>query len=168
VILIDADMRRPRMHKAFKVSNMKGLSSFLSGNEEFSESLIKHTKIPGLDIMTSGPIPPNPSELLSSYRLRDLIDALHPLYNFIIFDTPPIIGLADAAITSTRTDGVIMVVRSGETPKEAAQQARKILESVNAKVLGVVLNAINESNLKYGYYSSYQNYYQNDMGADDK
>jgi polysaccharide biosynthesis transport protein len=168
VIIIDADMRRPRMHKVFKVSNTLGLSSFLSGNEEFSESLIKHSKIPGLDIMTSGPLPPNPAELLSSYRLKDMIDALSPLYNFIIFDTPPILGLADAAIVSTRTDGVIMVVRSGETPKEAAQQAKKILENVNAKVLGVVLNAINESNLKYGYYSYYQYYYQNYASTDDK
>ena len=106
-------------------------------------------------------LPPNPAELLSSYRLRELIDGLYPLYNYIIFDTPPILGLADAAIASTQTDGVIMVVRSGQTPKEAAQQAKKILESVNAKVLGVVLNAINEPNMKYGYYSYYQYYYQN-------
>ena len=168
VLLVDADMRRPRMHKTFKVSNTSGLSSFLSGNEEFSASLIKHTNIPGLDVMTSGPLPPNPAELLSSYRLRDLIEGLYPFYEFIIFDTPPIIGLADAAITSTQTDGVIMVVRSGETPKEAAQQAKKILESVNAKVLGVVLNGINESNLKYGNYSYYQYYYQNDASTDDK
>jgi capsular exopolysaccharide synthesis family protein len=168
VIIIDADMRRPRMHKVFKVSNTKGLSSFLSGNEEFSASLIRKTRIPGLDIMPSGPLPPNPAELLSSFRLRDLVDGLCPLYNFIIFDTPPILGLADAAITSTRTDGVIMVVRSGETPKEAARQAKKILESVNAKVLGVVLNAINESNLKYGYNSYYQYYYQNYTSTDDK
>jgi capsular exopolysaccharide synthesis family protein len=168
VILIDADMRRPRLHKVFKVSNTSGLSSFLSGNEEFSSSLIRNTKIPGLDIMPSGPLPPNPAELLSSFRLRDLIDGLYPLYNFIIFDTPPILGLADAAITSTQTDGVIMVVRSGETPKEAAQQAKKILESVNAKVLGVVLNAINESHLKYGYSSYYQYYYQNYTSTDDK
>ena len=166
VILIDADMRRPRLHKAFKVSNTKGLSSFLSGNEEFSETLIKHTSVPGLDIMTAGPLPPNPAELLSSYRLRDLIDGLYALYDFIIFDTPPILGLADAAITSTQTDGVILVVRSGETPKEAAQQAKKILESVNAKVLGVVLNGISESNMKYGNYSYYQYYYQNDTTTD--
>lgn len=168
VLLIDADMRRPRIHKTFKLSNTLGLSSFLSGNEEFSASLIKQTKISGLDVMTSGPIPPNPAELLGSYRLRDLIKDLYPLYDFIIFDTPPIIGLADAAITSTQTDGVILVVRSGETPKEAVQQAKKILESVNAKVLGVVLNGINESNLKYGNYSYYQYYYHNDNSTDDK
>lgn len=161
VIVIDADMRRPRLHKIFKVSNSAGLSSFLSGNEEFGGNLIRPTNIPNLDVITSGPLPPNPAELLSSYRLRDLIDGLFPLYNYIIFDTPPVLGLADAAITSTQTDGVILVVRSGETPKDAAQQARKVLESVNAKVLGVVLNAMSDSNLKYGYYSYYQYYYQN-------
>jgi capsular exopolysaccharide synthesis family protein len=143
------------------VSNSNGLSSFLSGNIEFSDDLIKHTDVPNLDVITSGPLPPNPAELLSSYRLRELIDGLYPLYNFIIIDTPPLLGLADAAVTSTQTDGVILVVKSGSTPKDAAVQAKKVLESVNAKVLGVVLNAINESNLKYGYYSYYQYYYQN-------
>lgn len=168
VVIVDADMRRPRLHKTFKISNTSGLSSFLSGNVEFGNGLIKSTDIPGLDVLTSGPLPPNPAELLSSYRLRDLIDGLYPLYNFIIFDTPPILGLADAAITSTHTDGVIMVVKSGSTPKEAAQQAKRILESVNAKVLGVVLNAINESSLKYGYYSYYQYYSQNYGTNEDK
>jgi len=168
VVIVDADMRKPRLHKVFKVGNTSGLSSFLSGNKEFGDGLIKQTKVPGLDVLTSGPLPPNPAELLSSYRLRDLIEGLYPLYNFIIFDTPPILGLADAAITSTQTDGVIMVVRSGQTPREAAQQAKRILEGVNAKLLGVVLNAINESNLKYGYYSYYQYYYQNYGSNEDK
>jgi len=160
-VLIDADMRRPRLHKVFKVSNGKGLSSFLSGNIEFGDDLIKHTDIPNLDVITSGPLPPNPAELLSSYRLRELIDGLYPLYNFIIIDTPPLLGLADAAIASTHTDGVILVVKSGSTPRDAAVQAKKVLESVNAKVLGVVLNAINENNIRYGYSSYYQYYYQN-------
>ncbi len=160
-VLIDADMRRPRLHKIFKVSNGNGLSSFLSGNIEFDDDLIKHTDIPNLDVITSGPLPPNPAELLSSYRLRELIDVLYPLYSFIIIDTPPLLGLADAAIASTLTDGVILVVKSGSTPRDAAVQAKKVLESVNAKVLGVVLNAINENNLRYGYSSYYQYYYQN-------
>ena len=159
-VLIDADMRRPRIHKVFKLGNEDGLSSFLSGNRAFGDDLIKHTDIPNLDVITSGPLPPNPAELLSSYRLRELIDGLSPLYNFIIFDTPPLLGLADAAIASTLADGVILVVRSGSTPRDAAVQARKVLESVNAKVLGVVLNAINENNLKYGH-SYYHYYYQN-------
>ena len=168
VVIIDADMRRPRLHKVFKVSNTIGLSSFLSGNKEFDEGLIKQTDVPGLDVVTCGPLPPNPAELLGSYRMRDLIDGLYPLYNFIIFDTPPLLGLADAAITSTQTDGVIMVVRSGKTPKDAVQQAKRILEGVNAKVLGVVLNAMENSTMKYGYHSYYQYYYQNYTSNEEK
>jgi polysaccharide biosynthesis transport protein len=168
VLLVDADMRRPRIHKVFRLSNTAGLSTFLSGNQEFSESMIKHTRVPGLDIMTSGPIAPNPAELLGSSRLGELLEGLYPLYNFIIIDTPPLLGLADAAIVSTRTEGVIMVVRSGETPREAAQQAKKILEGVNAKVLGVVLNGMSESSMKYGNYSYYQSYYENTIGSDVK
>jgi capsular exopolysaccharide synthesis family protein len=160
VLLIDTDMRKPRIHKIFKLSNKIGLSSFLTGNTEFGDGLARHTNVPNLDILTSGPFTPNPAELLSSYRLRDLIDGFYPLYDFIIFDTPPIIGLADSVITSTQTDGVILVVRSGQTPKETVIHAKKILESVNSKLLGVILNAINESDLKYSYYSGYQYYYQ--------
>ncbi len=167
VVLIDADMRKPRMHKVFKVNNTSGLSSFLSGNEEFTEGLIQHTDIPHLDVLTSGPTAPNPAELLSSYRLRDLIDSLYPLYNFVVIDTPPLLGLADAAIASTQTDGVIMVVKSGKTSREATQHAKRILESLNSKVLGVVLNAIHESNLKYGYYHSYYHYYYQHYGSDE-
>lgn len=167
VILIDADMRRPKLHKIFKLNNSTGLSSFLSGNEEFSEGLIKPTDMPNLDVITSGPLPPNPAELLGSYRLRDLVDGLYPLYNFILLDTPPVLGLADAVITSSLTDGVIMVLRSGQTPKDAALQTRKILESVNAKVLGVVLNAISDTNLKYGYSSYYQYYYYQNYTSDE-
>jgi capsular exopolysaccharide synthesis family protein len=163
VLIVDADMRRPRLHKIFKTSNKSGLSAFLSGNAELdTESLINNTPIKHLNIMTSGPLPPNPTELLSSFRMRELIDGLSPIYDFILFDSPPILGMADAAITSAHTDGVIMVVRSGQTPREAAQQAKKILEGLNSKLLGVVLNAISESNLKYGYYSYYQYYYGSD------
>ena len=166
VLIIDADMRRPRLHKIFNVSNSAGLSSYLSGNKDFSGDLLRPTGVPNLHVMTSGPLPPNPAELLGSYRLKELIEGIYPLYNFIVFDTPPVLGLADAVVASTQTEGVIMVVRSGKTPREAAQQARKILESVNAKLLGVVLNAINESHLKYGYYS-YYNYYTQNYGSND-
>ena len=168
VVLIDADMRRPRLHKVLKVSNTSGLSSFLSGNMEFGVDMIKKTGIPGLCVVTSGPIPPNPAELLGSPRLKDLLDGISPLCDFIIIDTPPMLGLADAAITSTQTDGVIMVVRSGKTPRDAVQQAKRILDGVNAKVLGVVLNAMDSNNMKYGYYSYYQYYYQNYKSDDEK
>lgn len=166
VLLVDADMRRPRLHKIFNVANTVGLSSFLSGNKEFSGELLKPTRIPNLHVLTAGPLPPNPAELLGSYRLKELIDGLYSLYNFIVIDTTPVLGIADAVVASVQTEGVIMVVRSGKTPREAAQEAKKILESVNAKLLGVVLNAINESHLKYGYYS-YYNYYSQNYGSNE-
>lgn len=168
VVIVDADLRRPKAHKIFKVSNKSGLSSFLSGNEEFGGNLVRKTEVPGLYVLPAGPVPPNPAELLGSYRLRDLIDGLYPLYDYILFDTPPLLGIADAAITSTHTDGVIMVIRSGHTAREAALQARKILESVNAKILGVVLNGISAPNMKYGSSYSYNYYSEYYSGNESK
>jgi capsular exopolysaccharide synthesis family protein len=167
-VIIDADMRKPRLHKIFDVDNSNGLSAFLTGNVEFGDSLIQRTKAANLDIIPSGIIPPNPSELLSSNHMRDLLSRLFPLYSFIIIDSPPVLGLSDALIISTITDGVIMVVKAGETPRDAAVQTRKLLQGVNAKILGVVLNGIHESDLKYGsysYYSSYAYYYDEDYNG---
>jgi len=159
VLIIDADMRKPRLHHIFDLDNSVGLSAFLSGNMEFGNGLIKASDIQNLDIITSGSIPPNPAELLSSYRFTDLMHSLYPLYNFIIIDTPPILGMSDPLIVGSQTDGVIMVVRSGKTPKEAAQEARRLLEGVDAKILGVVLNSVRQSNMRYSYYSNYYRYY---------
>ncbi len=167
VLLIDGDMRRPRLHKIFKMSNTIGLSTFLSGNTEFEEIHIKKTPIKNLEILPSGPIPPNPTELLSSDRFKELLDSVTLLCDFILIDSPPLLGMADAAIAGTQTDGIILVVKAGQTPREATQQAKKILESVHVKVLGVVLNAMEEPHMKYGYYSYYRSYYQDDT-ADAK
>lgn len=166
-VVIDSDLRRPQLHKIFDVDNSQGLSAFLAGHVEFGSSLIRKTKVSALDLIPSGIIPPNPSELLSSYRMRDLINGLFPLYSFIILDSPPILGLSDSLILSTMTDGVLMVARAGETPKEAALQAKKLLQGVNAKILGVVLNGVGASDLKYGSYSYYHSYYYGN-GYDDE
>jgi capsular exopolysaccharide synthesis family protein len=166
-IVIDADMRNPQLHKIFGLDNSKGLSSFLTGHLKHDNGLIQKTDIPNLDVVTAGIIPPNPSELLGSQRLKDLLYELIPLYSFIIFDSPPLLGLSDSLILSTVSDGVIMVVRSDSTPKDAALQARKSLQGVNAKILGVVLNDIKQSNLKYGSYSYYYSYYY-DGEEDDR
>lgn len=161
-IIIDCDMRKPRLHKIFDMDNTNGLSTFLTGNTEFSNSLIQKTRVENLDIITAGIIPPNPSELLSSSRMRDLINVLFPLYSFAIFDSPPVLGLSDSLVLSTLTDGVIMVVKAGDTPRDVAVKARKLIQGVNAKILGVVLNGITASDLKYGYYSYYYSYYYED------
>lgn len=163
VIIIDADMRRPRFHEIFSLDNTGGLSVFLSGNAEFGNGLIKSSGIENLDIITSGPIPPNPAELLGSYRFQDLINNLYSMYNFIFIDTPPVLGISDPLIISQRTDGVIMVVKSGNTQKQAAREATRLLDGVNAKILGVVLNAIDQSAMRYShYYNYYKYYYSND------
>ena len=161
VLIIDADMRKPRLHKIFSLDNTKGLSAYLSGIEELGDDLIKTSEIPNLDIITSGPTPPNPAELLSSYRFLELLKSLF-LYNFIVIDTPPILGISDPLIISPHTDGVILVVKSGETPKEAAQEARRMLTTVNSKILGVILNSIDQAAMKYSHYYNYYRYYYSD------
>ncbi len=159
VMIIDADMRRPRLHEIFSLDNTGGLSVFLSGNSDFGNGLIKSSDIENLDIITSGPIPPNPAELLGSYRFQDLINSLYSMYNFIFIDTCPVLGMSDPLIISQKTDGVIIVVKSGNTQKEAAREARRLLDGVNAKILGVVLNSIDQSTMRYSHYYNYHKYY---------
>ncbi len=165
-IIIDSDMRRPQIHKIFDVDNSYGLSAFLAGHMELSDGLIQKTKIENLDVITSGIIPPNPSELLSSYRFKGLMADLFPDYSFILVDSPPVLGLSDSIVLSTLIDGVIMVTRAGNTPKDVAVQARKLLQGVNAKILGVVLNGMTQADLRYGSYSYYYSHYYGD-GYDD-
>ncbi len=165
-IIVDADMRNSQLHKIFNLDNADGLSSFLTGLSKFGNGLIQKTDIPDIDVITSGIVPPNPSELLSSQKMKDLLYELIPLYSFIIFDSPPLLGLSDSLILSTIIDGVVMVVRSDDTPKEAVLQAKKSLQCVNARILGVVVNDIKQSNLKYSSYPYYYSYcYKED---DDK
>jgi succinoglycan biosynthesis transport protein ExoP len=167
-IVIDCDMRKPQLHKIFGVDNSRGLSAFLAGHMELDDGLVQKTKVESLDVITSGIIPPNPSELLSSYRFKDLITALFPLYSFILIDSPPVLGLSDSLVLSTMTDGVVMVTRAGSTPKDVAVQAKKLLTGVNAKILGVVLNGMTEADLKYGSYSYYYSHYYGDGYEDNK
>ncbi len=158
-IIIDGDLRKPTIHKVFELDNSNGLTAFLTGHTDFDNGLIQETKIPQLDVITAGIIPPNPSQLLESSRMRELINALVPIYSFIIIDAPPVLGLSDTLILSTMTEGVILVVRAGDTPKDSVIQAKKLLKNVNSNILGVVLNGVRESDLKYGSYSYYYSYY---------
>lgn len=167
-IIIDGDLRKPAVHKVFELDNSSGLTAFLTGHIDFDSGLIQETKIPNLDVITAGIIPPNPSQLLDSSRMRELINALVPLYSFIIIDAPPVLGLSDTLILSTMTDGVVIVVRAGDTARDSVVQARKLLKGVNSKILGVVLNGVRESDLKYGSYSYYYSYYYYDERDGDK
>lgn len=159
VLIIDADMRKPRIHKIFASENGKGLSNFLSGNSQL-ESIIKISKIPNLCYIPSGPIPPNPSELLGSSLFKKMIQSLGERFNHMIIDSPPVLGFADSTILSTIVDGVILVVVGGKTPKETLQRAKDLLLQVDARILGVVINRVDIRRSDYGsYYYRHQYYY---------
>ena len=159
VILIDADMRKPRIHNIFAKDNGIGLSSFLSGNIQL-ESIIRSSKIPNLSYIPSGPIPPNPSELLGSTLFKNMIQSLGNQFDQILLDSPPVLGFADSTILSTLVDGVILVVVGGKTPKENLQRAKEMLFQVDARILGVVINRVDIRRSVYGsYYHRYHYYY---------
>ena len=152
VILIDCDMRKPTVHKKFHVSNEKGLSDVLIGKVDIMEAAHKYNK--NLLVLTAGKIPPNPSEMLGSKTMKELLDRLKEVVDYIILDTPPVQAVADAQILSTRADGTLLVIKAGETKKEATENAINLLNKVNANVIGGILNgAEDRKNKTYYYYS---------------
>lgn len=156
ILIMDTDMRRPRLHHAFGVPNDRGVSTYVVGECPI-EDAIKHTDVPGVDVMPCGPIPPNPAELLHTERFRELLDHLTRRYDRVILDSPPVIAVTDATVLSTITDGVLMVVKAGHTTKDMLAQAKRRLADVNANVLGVVLNDLDIEKRQYGY--DYYRYY---------
>jgi capsular exopolysaccharide synthesis family protein len=162
-IIIDADLRRPRLHDIFDLDNSAGLSTVLSGEvslDNMDDSIIRPTSINGLSVMTSGPIPLNPSELLLSSRIKDLIETLGAKFNFIILDSVPLMGMPESVYLSKIVDGTILVVKGGGTSKDALTEAARIFHNVDAKILGIVLNGAKGTDLKYGPYSYYSSYFK--------
>ena len=157
-LLMDSDLRKPGIRRALNLPPGKetGLSSYLAGVCSLDEITFAHPAIPNLSVLMTGPVPPSPADLLSSYRLRDAITELRHRFKFVVIDSPPIMAATDAVILSALTDGVLLVVRSGETPKEAFTRARDVLVSVKSRILGVVLNAVDSS--APDYYYSYRYY----------
>lgn len=159
VVVLDADMRRPRCHKILRVGNDTGLSNYLSGRSKLDDVIQSHA-IPNLHVITAGPVPPNPAELLSSNRLRELIEELSQRFDHVIIDSPPVINVSDALIVSPQVDGVVIVVKGSQTPREAVIRTKQALYDVNARVFGIVLNSIDLDadryyyKYKYSYYSS--------------
>lgn len=147
-ILIDCDQRNGRLHRLFNIPNQKGLSDFLVDNIQLSE-VVQKTQIPNLYMITSGTKPPNPSELVGSEKMKRFIEDLKDTYEYIILDTSPVIIVTDAQLISTYADGCILVVASSEVEKAAAIKAKELLEKVNAKILGVVLNKFDIENKRY-------------------
>ena len=163
VLIIDADLRHPRIHKVFAEGNGAGLSTFLSGSAAL-ESTIQKTEIPNLCYMSSGPIPPNPSELIGSNLFKSMMESLRQKFDHILVDSPPALGFSDSIILSISVDGVILVVAGGKTPRETLQRAKETLRQVNAKILGVVINRVDMRRSGYGYYYYRYPYYYQEKG----
>ncbi|MFZ5443811.1 MAG: GumC family protein [Myxococcota bacterium] len=155
VLIIDTDMRRPRLHKAFGVPNDLGVSSLVVGDGKVDDA-IKSTEVPGLFIMPCGPIPPNPAELLHTQAFSELLVKLGDRFDKILLDSPPVGAVADAVVLATQVDGVVMVLKAGKTNRDVAQRTVRALRDVKAPIYGAVLNDVDLERSKYGdYYYGY-------------
>ncbi len=159
VLLMDADLRRPSVHKTLGMGPRSGLSNVLTGSATVQQTITTSPILPNLFIMPAGTPPPNPAELLASANMRELITELREQYDHIVIDTPPTLSVTDAVVLSPRADATILVIRSGQTTKQALRRARDILMQVNAHVAGVLLNAVDLTSPDYYYYYEYQGKY---------
>lgn len=156
VLLIDCDLRKPTIHRKFKISNAAGLTNILLG-EATAESTICIAGS-GLSILTAGTLPPNPAEVVGSQRMKDFLHEMEKQYDYIIIDTPPLLAVADGQIISSISDGVLLVVESKKTPKDSVLKSKELLTNANANILGIILNKCEISHKKgyrYGYYYGY-------------
>lgn len=156
-ILVDADLRRPHLHTLFGLSNDLGLTTLVSdlaqSKDPSSVQLpLQETQVPNLRLLTSGPVPPNPAEILASQRMASIVQLLRDSAEYVLFDTAPIIAVTDSAVLSARVDGVLLVINAGKTPRDLAIKARDMLRQVNANLLGVVLNNATVDKSSYEYY----------------
>jgi succinoglycan biosynthesis transport protein ExoP len=164
VLLIDTDMRRPRLHRAFGVANEVGLSTTIVGEAPLDDC-IKTTEIPGLSLLPCGPVPPNPAEMLHAERFKEILATLGQRFDLLIFDSPPVGAVADAAVLSTQMDGTLLVVKAGKTKQQMVRRAVASLASLNAPIAGAILNDLDLESREYGYYHYYQRgYYGEEPG----
>ncbi|WP_297633629.1 CpsD/CapB family tyrosine-protein kinase [uncultured Clostridium sp.] len=150
VILIDCDLRKSNVHKVFNISNRKGLTDALLSKGHNEMFIVKHNEY--LDILPAGVVPPNPSEMLSSKAMENLLIELEGKYDVIIIDSPPVKAVTDAQILSRLVDGVVLVVRTGFAKKESVKETKKELEKVGGKIIGIALNRVQDAKGKYYYY----------------
>lgn len=155
VLLVDADMRKPTVHYTFHLTNTLGVSNLLTRQATVAE-VVKTSEIENLDIITCGPIPPNPAELLSSQTMNKVIEVMKEIYDIIIFDAPPVLSVADAQILANKCEGTILIMSAGTTEKVEAQKAKEALVSSQANIIGVVLNNF-ELQKDHYYYQYYGN-----------
>ena len=166
-LIIDADLRKPRIHASFGLPNSKGLTNLIVGEED-PAAYCQRTQVERVDVLTSGPIPPNPSELLGRARMREILRKLRERYDHIIVDTPPIGAVTDAAVLATMVDGVILVVHAGKTRRQIVSRGIEQLRYISAPIIGVILNNLRIGRGRYypGYYHYYY-YYASHYGAED-
>ena len=165
VVIIDCDLRRPRIHSHFDMENTNGLTNYLSGERNPDNLLKTYPGLPNLKIITSGPIPPNPAELLSSNEMKNLLQFLKGNFKHIVIDSPPAISFTDAAILSTLVDGVVLVALAGKSSLHLMRRFKQRLGNIGARIYGVVLNGIKSNSVEYGYYGygyTYKYYANND------
>ena len=165
VLLMDCDMRNPTVHKNFKLSNKVGLSSCISLGTELAEA-VQETEIENLDALTSGVIPPNPSELLGSERMQAILARAQEEYDYVLLDTPPVLPVTDTLVLGSLVDGLILVLDSGEIKVEMARDVKNQLMHAGANILGVVLNKVRSEHHGYGY--GYYYYYGHEGAHSEK
>jgi capsular exopolysaccharide synthesis family protein len=169
VLLLDADLRKPRVGKVFDIHEKEGLTEVLAGDRTVDEVLHK-TDIKNLSAIVCGAIPPNPSELLGSHKMSELLEKLEKKFDRIIIDTAPVLAVTDAVVLSNKVDGTMVVIKAGETNRNAVLKTKEILKSVQAsRLIGVVLNMVDTaktgSHYYYNYYGKYGDYYGHDEKA---
>ena len=165
-LLVDADLRKPVLHKMFKNTTEKGLTNFLSGSEQDIKNLLFDTGVENLKIITSGIVPPNPSELLASNNMGNFIGQLKKEFDIILFDTPPLIAVTDAFVVTKYMDKFLLVIRAGVTQKGALERSLVNMSNMKHSIDGIIFNGVDESNTYGGGY--YYNYYQYYYGSDEK
>jgi capsular exopolysaccharide synthesis family protein len=157
VLLVDADMRRPRVHRIFGAPNAMGLSSLILGEGQLTDA-IRATEIPNLSILPCGPVPPNPAELLHTAAFRKILSEAAERFDRVVVDSPPVGVVADAVVMSTHADGTLVVLKAGRTSRDLARQGIRQLRDVNARILGALLNDFDVRGQKYGQYTYYYQY----------
>ena len=165
VCVVDSDLRRPTLHRLFKLSNARGLTTALVEGLSFAE-LAQPTTVPNLSILPSGPLPPNPAELVGSHRMRESLQAATKTFDLVLCDSPPLMAVGDAAALAAQCDGVIFVIRVGKTAHDVLSRVVDQIETVKGRILGVVLNRADpRRDGYYYYYQAYQRYYGADEGS---
>jgi capsular exopolysaccharide synthesis family protein len=164
VLVLDCDLRRPRVHTHFSLPNSRGVTNYLSGDAQVSDVVHTYDRLPNLKIITSGPVPPNAAELLGSDEMRRLLYVLSENFTHIVIDSPPAISFTDASILSTMVDGVMLVVHGGRSSRAVVRRAKQLLQDVGAHIFGIVLNNVKLEANDYYYYAGYYTSYYGEEG----